>query len=177
MTSLSDRERRVSDMLDRQEITECLHRYTRGVDRCDAELIESAYAPDALDYHGVVDGSVADFLAYFLPQQPQRAVCQHYLTNIAIELDGDQAHCESYYLVASRPADSYEMLLSGGRYVDRLVRGDDGWGIAVRVVLSEWLVTADGSGSAALPQRSRRDRTDLAYRRPLQGLDEARPAE
>jgi hypothetical protein len=158
-------------MLDRQDITDCLLRYTRGVDRCDAELIESAYSPDAVDFHGVVDGSVSDFLAYFLPQQSQRVVCQHYLTNIAIDLDGDEAHCESYYLVLRRLEDSYETLLSGGRYADRLVRSEDGWRIVVRVVLSEWLVTADGSGSAALSQRSTRDRTDLVYRRPLLGVD------
>jgi len=171
MTGPDDRERRLSELLDRQEITDCLLRYTRGVDRCDAELIGSAYRPDAVDFHGVVDGSVSDFLAYFLPEQPQRAVCQHFLTNIAIDLDEDEAHCESYYLAIRRLAGEWETLLSGGRYVDRLVRGEDGWRIAVRVVVSEWLVTGDGSGAARLPQRARRDRTDPVYRRPLQGVD------
>jgi len=42
----------VREMKDRQEIMDCLHRYTRGVDRFDRELMLSSYPPDARDEHG-----------------------------------------------------------------------------------------------------------------------------
>src|SRR5882762_4106907 len=43
-------------LLDEREITAVLHRYTRGVDRCDAAAIKSVYHPDARDRHGDFDG-------------------------------------------------------------------------------------------------------------------------
>ena len=46
----------VRNMKDRQDILDCLHRYTRGVDRHDRALMLSAYHPDAFDEHGVAEG-------------------------------------------------------------------------------------------------------------------------
>src|SRR5882724_2908499 len=40
-------------LLDRQAILDCLHRYTRGVDRLDRQLLLSAYHADAIDDHGL----------------------------------------------------------------------------------------------------------------------------
>ena len=38
-------------LVDRAEIHDCMARYVRGVDRGDAELMRSAYFPDAYDDH------------------------------------------------------------------------------------------------------------------------------
>ncbi len=38
-------EQAIREFLDRQEILDCIHRYCRGVDRLDAELLASAYHP------------------------------------------------------------------------------------------------------------------------------------
>jgi hypothetical protein len=77
-SSVSDSlETTIRELVDRQQITACLHRYTRGCDRIDADLIRSAFHPDAIDYHGPVTGSVDDFLAYWRPLQDAREVSQH----------------------------------------------------------------------------------------------------
>ena len=44
-------EDKVRQLVDRQEILDCMHRYARGVDRMDAELLQSAFHEDALDCH------------------------------------------------------------------------------------------------------------------------------
>jgi hypothetical protein len=160
------------ELLDRQEILYCLQRYTRGVDRVDTDLIRSAFHPDATDYHGPVTGTVEDFLTYWLPLQPPREVSQHYITNTTIDLDGDTAHVETYFTYFHKAKGAPEMTLSGGRYADRLERRESGWRIALRVVIREWSMVADGTRTteylAAVP-RARKDRTDPTYARPLLG--------
>jgi SnoaL-like domain len=161
---------RVLDLLARQEILDCLQRYTRGVDRVDPDLIRSAFHPDATDYHGPVNGTVEDFLAWWLPLQPPREVSMHYISNTTIDLDGDTAHAETYFTYYHKAKDAPEMSIAGGRYADRLERREVGWRIALRVVIREWCMTADGSSTPAYLEGSsrRRDRTDLAYVRPLE---------
>jgi hypothetical protein len=165
-------EQMVQQLQDRQDITDCLHRYTRGVDRVDEELIRSAYHCDAIDFHGPVNGTVDDFLAWWLPFQPDREVSQHYVSNIAIDLDGDTAHVEAYFVFRHKLKSDPTMTISGGRYVDRYEKRDIGWRIAVRVVISEWAYVADGAETTkrrAVLYRGRRDRTDPVYARPLTG--------
>lgn len=163
---------RVGQLLDRQEIIECLHRYTRGVDRVDPDLIRLAFHPDAIDYHGPVTGTVDDFLDYWLPLQPSREVSQHYIANTSIDLDGDSAHVETYFTYFHKAFDAPEMTVSGGRYADRFERRAVGWRIALRVVIREWSMVADGSRTTdylAVISRARRDRSDPTYMRPLTG--------
>ena len=95
--SLDDRLR---ELLDKQEIQECLLRYCRGIDRHDTELARSAYHDDALDDHGTYVGSgygLVDWANHFHDQVWVRH--QHYITNTLIELDGDTAHAETYYFM------------------------------------------------------------------------------
>ena len=39
------------ELADREAIRDCLYRYARGMDRCDEEMLRSAYWEDALDDH------------------------------------------------------------------------------------------------------------------------------
>src|SRR4029453_17525088 len=49
-------------LLDKQAITEVLHRYARGVDRCDRSILEIAYWPDAIDDHIIFKASGDELL-------------------------------------------------------------------------------------------------------------------
>jgi hypothetical protein len=163
----------VARLLDRQEILECLQRYARGLDRLDEPLIRSAFHPDAIDQHGPVNGSVDDFLAYWLPMQAEREVSQHHMTNHSVEIEGDTAHAETYFLYFGKHFGDPVMRVSGGRYVDRFERRDGSWRIAFRVVISEWQMHADGEPTELLRRqlaRGRRDAGDPSYQRPLLGV-------
>jgi len=159
----------VAALVDRAAITDCLLRYARGCDRVDAELIASAFHDDAVDLHGPVNGSVVEFLDWWLPQQAGRESTQHYLMNMAVDVDGDQAHVETYYLCVIKLKDHPLASIVGGRYVDRFERRAIGWRIAVRVVTADWTVEADGSGTAAILASTpgRRSADDPSYERPL----------
>ena len=55
----------LSELADREAIRECLYRYSRGVDRLDADMLRTAYWPDCIDDHMGFVGNV-----YFC--EPQR---------------------------------------------------------------------------------------------------------
>ena len=65
---------------------------------------------------------------------------QHYLLNHTVDIDGDEAHAETYYLfVGTDREPANHMTISGGRYVDRLKRLDGRWAITDRVCLVEFI--------------------------------------
>lgn len=177
MTESAPSAAELRDLIDREKIQQCLLRYTRGIDRLDVELILSAFHPDAIDYHAQGRrGSAQDFLDWWLPTQPPREVAQHFVTNTTIDLDGDQAHVESYFIAVMKAKGQDTTYLTGGRYVDRLEQRQGQWKIALRLVHIEW--TVDGkavqlAGFKGLGTGTR-DRTDPSYMRPLQIPDALR---
>ena len=162
-------------LADRADIVDCLHRYARGMDRLDRDLARSAYHEDAVDDHAAYVGDVEGFLDWSFAYHRTQLRHQHYVTNHHIELDGDVAHVESYYLfVATVPEPEPTVLTYGGRYVDRFERRGGRWAIAARACLPEWRVEqpvpSPQVGSEDAPVRHNpvsRDRTDTSYLRPL----------
>ncbi len=159
---------------DRQEILDCLHRYTRGVDRHDRALMLSAYHPDAFDEHGVADGVAADFCDWAIGWHGDfQTKHQHIIANHTVDLDGDTAHSETYYIFWGENREG-PPTLAFGRYIDRFEKRGGKWAIAHRVCINE---KAGQFIDVELPKEwadmlfstgpSRRDRSDLSYLRPL----------
>lgn len=158
----------VRALLDRQAIVDCIHRYARGVDRGDADLLRSAYHPDAVEDHGAFIGEVDGLVAFLAWAHRPFDGYQRFVTNVTVELDGDEAHAESYWLCVLRREAAGPLLVDGGRYVDRLERRDGGWRIAERVVVIEWQGTAEGGPPRPVGTvEPRRDSDDVSYQRPL----------
>jgi hypothetical protein len=152
-------------------------RYARGVDRLDEELIRSAYWEDAHDSHGQLNGSLDNFLAGWLPGQPQRDVASHFLGNHLVELEGDGADVETYFISAAKRIGSDMLELVAGRYVDRFERRAGEWRIATRLVVLDWQCMTDASGMALRLSRSHtgsRGPEDPSYERPLRPRHEVR---
>lgn len=131
---------RIAGLLDKQAITEMLHRVARGIDRGDVELVAACFHEDGTDYHGLANGPVGKVLSIL--GQGRLHCSQHAISNILIDLDGDSAKVESCFNAAhqARAADGqYWDELLRGRYLDRVERRGDGeWKIARRVVLWDW---------------------------------------
>lgn len=159
------------ELVDRAAILDCLQRYARGIDRHDVELAASAYHEDALDDHGFYVGSGRG-LAMWANDEAHAGVPrhQHHLTNHSVDIDGDTAHAETYYLVVMR-TEAGEMNLGSGRYLDRFERRNGQWRIAAREVVVESLVQlglADMAAVDAAFAASRQDPGDPSYDRPLE---------
>jgi hypothetical protein len=157
-------------LLDREAIREASLRYTRGIDRHDPEILARAYHPDAIDDHGAYIGGPTGFIHYANEVHARNWVSHHhYVTNQTIDLVGDSAHVETYFLAAlRRPSGTVDMV--GGRYVDRFERREGIRAVAERACLVEWNGELPSTTAAMDPDlflRGTWDRSDLSYKRPL----------
>jgi hypothetical protein len=125
------------------EIQQLLYRYCRGVDRGDVALIKSVYHPGAHDAHGSFKGPAETFAEGIVARMDAASLIgQHHITNALIEVDGEVAHGESYFL-AYHPdeapgANRMGLAIAGGRYLDRFERRDGVWKIADRRVILDF---------------------------------------
>jgi hypothetical protein len=164
----------IQQLIDRQAILDCLMRYSRGVDRFDADLLRSAYHSDAADDHGAFCGSPDEFVEWVIPMHQKGQIStQHHLTNHSCDLDGDTAHTETYYLFTARNRDD-SVWAAGGRYIDRFERRGGEWKIATRYCTCEWSGTINEGAIpfADIPDVHGngvpgRNTSDPSYRRPL----------
>ncbi|EKF21612.1 lumazine-binding family protein [Mycolicibacterium hassiacum DSM 44199] len=131
----------VRRLLDREEIRDVIHRYVRGVDRRDYELIRSCYHPDGVDRHPGFTGRRDAYVDWLRTILPRYAFTVHFIGNVLIELDDDTAAVESYavaYHADADPASQRGNVIAGIRYADRFTRGESGWRIADRTVITDW---------------------------------------
>jgi SnoaL-like domain len=176
---MMDRQTRLEQLLDKQDIIECLGRFSRGMDRFDREIFLSAFHADATVAAGPFVGSPAECFEWARPMHEAGQIAtQHNLLNVTIEIDGDTAHTETYYLFAGRNRDESNWI-AGGRYIDRLEKRDGVWRIALRTNAIEWSGVVPGMGIpfADVPDifgngAPSRDRQDPSYRRPLSNVRE-----
>jgi SnoaL-like domain len=165
---------RLQQLQDRQDITDCLTRFSRGMDRFDREWFLSAFPPDAVIAAGDFVGGPADLYDWARNMHEKGQIAtQHNLLNNTCDIDGDTAHCETYYPFAARNRDETNWI-AGGRYFDRLERRNGQWRIALHTNVIEWsgmvptmpipFADVPDIGDNGVPSR---DRTDPSYQRPL----------
>lgn len=190
---LTEIEKSLQILQDRQAIHDCLMNYSRGVDRLDRELLLSVYHPDAIDDHGVFVGTPTEFVDWVVDMHTKTHLShQHAIFNYTCDLDGDVAHTEAYYMFIGMNREGKPLTMSGGRYMDRFEKRDGRWAIAARVCIRDWAPldeipeSLDQSRMTAVknlppaiielmrtgPQPSR-DVQDPSYQRPLT-IDPAR---
>jgi len=170
----TDPQSRLQELLDKQDIRECLARFSRGMDRFDREFFLSAFHGDATIAAGPFVGSAAECYDWAAPMHEEgQLATQHNLLNVTIDLDGDTAHTETYYLFVGRNRDETNWM-AGGRYVDRLERRECEWKIALRTNVIEWSQMTPGMDipfadvpGIELNGISARSREDISYLRPL----------
>lgn len=130
----------LAELADREAIRECLYRYSRGVDRLDADMIRSAYWPDAVDNHLAFTGNAEEFIAWSFPIMGSMDQTMHLIGNILMALRGDTADVESYFYGYHRvnTPEGKKDVIGAGRYIDRLEKRGDEWRIRERLVLTDW---------------------------------------
>jgi len=128
------------ELADREAIRDCLYRYSRGVDRCDEDMLRSVYWEDAEDDHCLFTGQREELIAWVLPLLRAMEASQHTIGNMLIRLHGDRADVESYYHGYHRMNDGTKShdSIQAGRYLDRFEKRDGEWRIARRKVVVDW---------------------------------------
>ena len=161
-------------LLDEREIRNCVMRYCHGTDRQDWTTLADCYASDAIDDHGAFQGTAAQLAKYLEEKASSRGAKQHYVANQLIEIEGDDAVSEAYYLCYIEFVDDIEYagdgahaVVIGGRYVDELRRESGTWRIAKRTAVVDWSRDLGAPAPWDAPAakgfvRGRRDGTDPA---------------
>ena len=172
----------IQALIDKQAIYDVLVRYCRGVDRCDEDLIRSAFHDDSYDDHGYWKGPGYE-LAPFLADRLRKAnsATTHSITNVLIEVDGDLARSESqvHATLIRTGSDPVEVDVVGARYLDRFSRRAGEWRIDRRIVVLDWRKTEVWPDSPPAVDthgftRGARHPEDLSYCVALQAGTESR---
>ncbi|WP_131737965.1 nuclear transport factor 2 family protein [Actinomadura roseirufa] len=129
-------------LLDERDITRVVLRYAHGVDRGDVDMVGACYHPGAHDDHGYASGTVEELTARLRRRPPGRGVRHHLIGNVLIDVRGEAAVSEAYFLCYMEDLDgsgtAAPIGLFAGRYVDRLERRDGAWRISRRVCVIDW---------------------------------------
>ncbi len=125
---------------DKLECSELVARFARGIDRCDAGLVHDCFHPDATDDHGMFKGTASDFVDWVMPLLDTMKRTQHMIGQCLINIDGDHAAGESYFVAHHTMAtsDGDILMIVAGRYLDRFERRDGEWKISNRHAVYDW---------------------------------------
>jgi hypothetical protein len=163
-------DQRLEELFTRQEIVDCLHRYTRGIDRHDDELLLSVFHPDAVVNFGAFQGSPQEFIEWSARLHDEKwSGHTHLIDTNYIDIDGDSAHTETKIYFVHRSSDGERIEFGGGRYIDRFQREFGVWRISARRLLIEWTAVAPQAVFADVADYppGKWDRSDPSYARPF----------
>jgi ketosteroid isomerase-like protein len=129
----------VSDILDRQAITDLILAYCYHFDRNEPAEVAALFTPDAIVDYGpeaatiVGADAIASTIAVGLEQT--FAATSHHVSNIQITFEGaDRARSVTYLYAWHRYVDGSPDGELWGRYLHRFARTDAGWRIAELVL-------------------------------------------
>lgn len=161
----------VAELVARQEIISLLYRYARGWDRLDQDALRSCFFEDSTHQHGAFKGRSHDFITTAFPRVAAMKSTSHLITNPLVEVRGDRAFSECYFLAHHRRRDASgageEDYFVQGRYIDRFERRGGEWKIAQRRGVHDFeriSPTAEGAfANAPAEQRGARKPHDPLY--------------
>lgn len=139
-------------LLDEREIEQLMVHYIDRVDANDPVGAAACFTPDGIGiYWGEYQGreAIASRLREILDAF---TATSHHLSNVAIQVDGDVATAQSYVYAFHRTVEDRSQLHVWGRWIDRLMRTQEGWRFAHREVL---LVGRVGDHPAAVEEDDR----------------------
>ena len=135
----------VDELIAKQEITDLVGRYMRGLDRLDMTLLRSTFHDDADTDYGFFKGGADDFVAMAYRALKDHLANHHMIGQTNIDVTGDVAIGEIYFqafhrIVVKTGEDTQERdLFISGRYVDRYEKRDGEWKIIFRSEINDWV--------------------------------------
>lgn len=132
----------MSDVEDKQEITEVCYRYGVYLDSREWDRLSEVFTDDAIaeyldmprcDGRQAIQDTCSDALGSF-------TASQHLIGNVLVTLNGDEAESVCYLQAQHVRAgtEGGDNFIIAGRYLDKLVRTADGWRINHRRLVGMW---------------------------------------
>jgi hypothetical protein len=146
-------EARLDELESREAIRKLVTQYGHAIDLGDKNLMRQVFHEDSKHNHsGVFEGKSWDLVNFGVDAILNFRTTMHFLSNIAIDINGNSAVCESYALVYHEMgtdlpppefaqkfrAWSNEVWWVGLRYMDRLERREGVWKIIERIAVHDF---------------------------------------
>lgn len=131
----------LQDLLDTQAIVDLTIAYGWLLDHGPRQDLDRVFTPDAVAIYG---GDRFDGLPAIIDKVESAlgklTISQHIISNQQVEIDGDTATCRCYLHAQHtlRGTPGGDNFIIAGRYLDDLIRTDDGWRITHRVLEMDW---------------------------------------
>lgn len=132
---------KIDELLAKDQIRDVLFAYARSNDRADEALLRSCFWPELTHKHGRFEGSSSDFAGFAFRIINNLKYACHHISNVTIEVKGDRAFSECYYLAQHRrdaQGGGEEDVFFQGRYLDIFERRGGVWKIIQRRGLSDY---------------------------------------
>lgn len=144
-----DAETELRDYAARRAIHKLVYTYMRAQDRLLPELHRSVFADDAYVDCGHYKGSAAGFVDFAQGFLGDLRASQHLVGQIDVDIAGDTATGEIYFLAQHRLIEGGEEkdLIVAGRYIDEYCRRAGVWKILRRHELVDWVRTDPAADS------------------------------
>ena len=123
---MSDTEKRLNNIEAHLSINQTITRYCRSLDWLDEELLRTCYTQDAYIDYGFYKGDVQGFYPVVMEVERQSMHRYHFLSNVAIEVDGENAEVECYG-IATSTYDGKNLNFFGGRYHNSFMKTNQDW--------------------------------------------------
>lgn len=107
-------------------IQQTVVRYCRALDWLDEDLLRGCYTEDAHVDYGFYVGPVEGFFPVVMEIERNALHRWHLLSNVAIDVSGDQAEVECYGMATSTH-DGKTLDIFAGRYLIKCARTQSGW--------------------------------------------------
>ena len=123
---MSDIEKRLNNIEAHLPINQTITRYCRSLVWLDEELLRTCYTQDAYIDYGFYKGDVQGFYPVVMEVERQSIHRYHFLSNVAIEIDGENAEVECYG-IATSTHDGKNLNFFGGRYHNSFKKTNQDW--------------------------------------------------
>ena len=140
-------------MIDHQRIAWCLGRHSTTIDSLDEAGLNACYTPDGQVAYGFFDGAASQLARILMTSKAGKPRTVHRTSNIWSVVRGDKAWAESYVVACNTGEEAGQTArrLIVGRYLDRLVRLENGWRIAHRTYVLDLNVNRLGAAEGFEP--------------------------
>lgn len=137
----------IAEWISKSAISAALATHSRGIDRADASLLQTAYHPDATVDYGFFKGPASQLAVILAGAQKSQPVTLHRTSNMWIKVEGESARSESYVLAYAehRAESSGTQRFIGGRYLDRHERRGGEWRLSHRRYVMDFNINREST--------------------------------
>lgn len=160
-------EKKLQELLDKEQIREKLQLYSRMCDRMDIDTAAIIFADDAVcEYGPYFTGNGKELAVWMNASHQGFTATSHQMGNMLINVDGDKATSETGHIGITYNDDDPDEVFANfsfSRYLDKWEKHNGDWKIVDRKVVSDIAYFTEITSAKSNYGEFARDKSDLSY--------------